>query len=454
MSSPPLAWPAERSLIGNDPEAGGTTVAAERAVRVETELVDDLYRRAAVALLGFAIALAILGHLVLEQGGATVRAAVSVLAGLIVVRMALVVGDRSGRGPFVSTRSREAAFLTGIGLTSIALAALNIAAYPTLTPAQSALLGACQTGAIAGGLASLGSSSRAFALYAVPNLGALMVMVALDHRGWGERTFLLLLCAYLPAVLLVSVQQSRVRRRTAELEIELRELALRDPLTGLFNRRFGAVLLDKESAVAQNSCHMQNRRKPMTASVLGLLMVDIDHFKAINDGHGHAAGDAVLRQIGAVLKSSLRPCDEVLRWGGEEFVVVLRLPWEDRERVSLVAGRLLSAIRGRMFQFGGGELRCTASIGFALHPLSDKLPNLLPWDATLQLADSALYLAKNEGRDRVVGAVAGPALEARSAEAPALFASGLGSAAQAGLLRVMRGEVGRGGQFHGDIRGI
>lgn len=417
------------------------TASGDREGRVRTELVDDLYRRAGVAVVGLAVALAILASLVLGPGDASVRVVMCVLAGLVVVRIALVVVDRSGHGPFRTTRARELAFLVGVALTSLALGALNVTAYPLLTPAQSALLGACETGAIAAGLASLGSSALAFSLYAVPNLLALIVVVALDRRGWGETTFLLLLCIYLPAVLMVSVQQYRVRRRTAELEIELGEQALRDALTGLFNRRFFGILLDKEAAVAENSCHMQDRRKPMRATALGLLVVDIDHFKAVNDTHGHAAGDLVLREVGAVLKSCLRQCDEAVRWGGEEFVAVLRLPWDDREQVSLVAGRILDAVRNRVFQPGGGvDLRCTVSIGFATHPLSSRQPTLLPWAATLQVADAALFLAKKEGRDRVVGAAAGPELDARAADAPALIASGLAAATDAGVLRIVRGE--------------
>jgi diguanylate cyclase (GGDEF)-like protein len=415
---------------------------SERAARVHAELVDDLYRRAAVAQVGFAIALAIIASFVLEPGGATVGIVLGTLAGLVVMRLALVVVDRTGRGPFITTRAREAAFLTGIGLTSAGLAALNITAYPVLTPAQSALLAACQTGAIAAGFASLGSSVLAFVLYAVPNLGSLMIMAALDRRGWGEKTLFLLLCAYLPAMLLVAAQQYRVRYRTAELGIDLAEHALRDPLTGLFNRRFFGVLLDKEAAVAENSCHMQDRRKPSRAVALGLLVIDIDHFKAVNDTHGHAAGDMVLREIGAVLLGSLRRSDEVVRWGGEEFVVVLRLPWEDRHQVSLIAERFLAAVRNHVTRVEGvAELACTVSIGFALHPLSNRLPNLLSWEASLELADGALYLAKSEGRDRAVGVIAGPELEARAAEAAALLANGITPSADAGVLRVVRGQV-------------
>jgi diguanylate cyclase (GGDEF)-like protein len=268
-----------------------------------------------------------------------------------------------------------------------------------------------------------------------------MLMAALDRRDWGEKTFLLLLCVYLPAVLIVSVQQYRARRHTAELELELAEQALRDPLTGLFNRRFLGILMEKEAAVAEASCHMQDRRKPMSALAVGLLLVDIDDFKAVNDVHGHATGDTVLREIGETLKRGLRASDEVVRWGGEEFVVVLRLPWEDRAQASLIAHRLLSAVRKHAFRVGEGvELRCTVSIGYASHPLSDRLPKLLPWATTLHLADSALYLAKNEGRDRAVGATAGPELEARAAEAPALIASGFATAVQAGVLQVIRSE--------------
>ena len=405
---------------------------AAHAREVDATLLDDLYRSSLVSVLGFAAALTILGPLLLEADHASVGWILGLLVAVVVARVALIATDRWGRSRTRSPRFRELAFLAGIAATSLTLAALNVVAYPALPPAKAALLAACQTGAIAAGLGSLGSSAVAFATYAVPNLGSLIAMAALDQRLWGERTLLVLLCVYLPAVLVVSIQQSRVRRRANELELALREEALVDPLTGLFNRRYLQVLVDKEAAVAESSCRMKERRNPARAVVLGILVIDLDHFKRVNDVHGHDAGDDVLREIGPLLKRTVRTCDEIFRWGGEEFVAILRLPEQDRHEIATIAQRMLLTVRRHRFRHGtSAELSCTISVGFVCHPISSAAPGLLPWEASIRLADACLYIAKREGRDRAVGVSAGPRMDARLQDAAKLTGGNLREAAAA-----------------------
>jgi diguanylate cyclase (GGDEF)-like protein len=173
-------------------------------------------------------------------------------------------------------------------------------------------------------------------------------------------------------------------RRLQEGHSALIDLSLRDPLTRVFNRREFFARLGDEVERAQ--C----RHRP-----LALLMLDIDHFKAVNDAHGHPAGDAALRAVAQVLRSAIRPVDTVARYGGEEFAVLL--PNTTPHGGAAIARRLAAGIGSQVLSVGKGEhLALTVSIGVAS----------LPADATsaeelLTAADDALYRAKRGGRNRV-----------------------------------------------------
>ncbi len=165
------------------------------------------------------------------------------------------------------------------------------------------------------------------------------------------------------------------------------EATLRDGLTGLYNRRHLDRLLEAEVAA-----YIRERRPTSVA------MLDIDHFKRVNDTHGHAAGDAVLRTYATTVAALLRPDDLFARYGGEEFTIVLR----DRTGPEAVAFAdwLRAAVEQTPIAFGSVVLRVTSSFGVAAfdecHPL-DK-------DTPVRLADERLYRAKQSGRNRVVGA--------------------------------------------------
>jgi diguanylate cyclase (GGDEF)-like protein len=166
---------------------------------------------------------------------------------------------------------------------------------------------------------------------------------------------------------------------------ELRELATRDALTGLLNRRAFDALLVEEVDRARRLGH------PLT-----LVTLDLDLFKTINDTHGHAAGDAVLAEAAKVFEAEVRSIDRVARIGGEEFAVLLM---ETRAEEGLAtARRLVDAVRARTVAFGaGGSLTFTASAGVSA--LSD---DGMSAAALLAAADKALYAAKHAGRDRAV----------------------------------------------------
>ena len=168
------------------------------------------------------------------------------------------------------------------------------------------------------------------------------------------------------------------------LESRLADLAQHDPLTGLLNRRAILAYLD--------GLHKDRRQARQS---LCLLMVDVDHFKSINDRHGHAVGDEVLRAVSASLKTQLRDSDRVGRIGGEEFLAVLGST--DLEDAQLVAERLRHELSQVSVVCGQEILRVTVSIGLAQSTNSDE-----DWAEVIGRADEGLYEAKRQGRNRVV----------------------------------------------------
>lgn len=165
---------------------------------------------------------------------------------------------------------------------------------------------------------------------------------------------------------------------------QLLELLRIDPLTRVASRFAIAETVEKESIYAK-------RRK----TALTVLFLDIDRFKAVNDGAdlGHEAGDAILRQLGARLKAALRPYDEVGRWGGEEFLVVLRDT--TAEQAKSVAERLRKAVADTPFEYNGRPVPVTVSLGVAERQHDELAATLV------HRADRTMYRAKRGGRNRV-----------------------------------------------------
>lgn len=173
-------------------------------------------------------------------------------------------------------------------------------------------------------------------------------------------------------------------RERKRLEAELQALATTDPLTGLPNRRHFLTLL------AQEMSRLQRHNAPPAT----LLMLDLDHFKLVNDNHGHAAGDAVLRRFASLLRERLRKTDLSGRLGGEEFAVLLFAT--DPAGAREFAESLREQVAADEIAFGDTRLRVTVSIGMA-----QLLPEDASTDVVLARADAALYRAKVNGRNRV-----------------------------------------------------
>ncbi|WP_157936792.1 GGDEF domain-containing protein [Geodermatophilus chilensis] len=187
----------------------------------------------------------------------------------------------------------------------------------------------------------------------------------------------------------------RLNRQLAEqvevierLRAELAEEAVRDPLTGLHNRRHLDRVLVADLA-----------RRPRTGQ-LSLLVLDVDHFKSVNDRFGHAAGDTVLTSVAATLSAAVRTGDTAARLGGEEFVLVL--PGAGRDQAVERAEQVRRQVAAVRHVLDGDDVGITVSIGVAVCPADGSDPAAL-----LRAADQALYTAKATGRDRVVAAAPG-----------------------------------------------
>ncbi|MFG6460624.1 diguanylate cyclase [Roseateles sp. DXS20W] len=224
---------------------------------------------------------------------------------------------------------------------------------------------------------------------------------------------------------LVGVTLLRMRRAQARLRANqhlLRAQSERDPLTDLSNRRHFLAVMDARA------------RDGGAAGFRGvLMMIDIDHFKNVNDQHGHAAGDAVIVEVGRRIRAAVRDTDLVVRWGGEEFLVYA--PELAADDLAQMAARILHGIGGPPIATPDGMLRITASIGFASFPLGGTAGAALRlhWEQAVNWADMVLYKAKAEGRNRGVGIAA---VEAPDADTLAAILQDFDAACQQGQVRL------------------
>jgi two-component system cell cycle response regulator len=188
--------------------------------------------------------------------------------------------------------------------------------------------------------------------------------------------------AELDARVIAALRVKRLHDALLDANRRLARQALTDHLTGLANRRHGGRQLEREIAL----CVRHGR-------LLALVRVDVDHFKAINDSHGHQAGDEVLVEVARRLAGAVRTGDELARWGGDEFVAIL--PDTDKAGAARAAERLRAAVAAAPVRAGDMELAVTISAGWA-HWAGDTPDDLLA------RADRALYRAKDAGRNTVL----------------------------------------------------
>ena len=190
----------------------------------------------------------------------------------------------------------------------------------------------------------------------------------------------------------IEARTAELAERNADLEKvnqQLRESSVSDSLTGLGNRRCLHTRMTEVFAARGD----QAAGTPPERCVL--MVVDLDHLKPINDQYGHEGGDAVLVQVADILRRVFRSADLIVRWGGDEFVVICS--HADLATASALAERVRSSVAKQIFRVGDGvAARTSCSIGFAPVPFIPGHPRLLDWEASLSIADSAMYEAKRE----------------------------------------------------------
>jgi len=197
------------------------------------------------------------------------------------------------------------------------------------------------------------------------------------------------------AIFRVNKARSLSNKKLKEALQSLEKISLTDQLTGAYNRRF----LEKFFPIELEKLNRDQDIKPYSLqNDFGFILIDSDHFKHINDTYGHEAGDKVLIQFVEIFKKTCRESDWVIRWGGEEFLIVGR--FSNRNELQVLAERIRINVESHQFDLGNERtIQRTCSFGLAKFPFIKEEINALTWEQTLNLADIALFAAKNNGRN-------------------------------------------------------
>jgi diguanylate cyclase (GGDEF)-like protein len=268
--------------------------------------------------------------------------------------------------------------------------------YAITGPARGAVLAILVLILTYGMFALRARQTRRLVQFAVVVLGATMVWKCqtdpLRYPLWVEAVHLIFSVIVLLGVSALSIRmgalRANLRQQKRELEVSLeriRLLATQDELTGLVNRRHMTVLLQAEQA-----------RQQRTGQAMSLVLLDLDHFKRVNDNFGHRAGDIVLKDFSAAASRSLRASDVLARWGGEEFLLVL--PGTTAEEALRCVERMRASLAHTSFDAIAPDLHITFSAGLSSCGAGDSL------DAAIERADQAMYRAKAQGRNCTVTA--------------------------------------------------
>jgi diguanylate cyclase (GGDEF)-like protein len=198
------------------------------------------------------------------------------------------------------------------------------------------------------------------------------------------------------------LKQRQLDKQLARANQELREDSLTDLLTGARNRRFFASTIAADAKQAIRAYSGPDGAQPKRNQDLVFYLIDADSFKEVNDRYGHDTGDELLVQIAQRISTAIRYSDVLIRWGGDEFLVLSR--YTDRDDSGSLAARVLKALGSEPFQLKCGiRLRSTCSIGWAVFPWFVRQPENTEYEEVLRLADCALYEAKKAGRNRAIG---------------------------------------------------
>lgn len=236
---------------------------------------------------------------------------------------------------------------------------------------------------------------------------------------------LLTLAAIVMIAFVGIVKQVRLEEELANANRELLDASVTDLLTGVRNRRFfsNSIEADVQQVLRSlvNPLVTDNKNRDLV-----FYLIDIDHFKSVNDEFGHQIGDRVLVEVARRISSASRLSDGVIRWGGEEFLLLSR--YTDRDEADVLARRVLDAVGTKPCRVEGcpADIHVTCSVGWAAFPWIEEEPRQVPHDQVLLLADYALYQAKGAGRNRAVGLLpAGQSLHPADPAAPPIYINGI-----------------------------
>ena len=391
-----------------------------RRPELQEALVKELFLRSRSALLLLALVLPLLWQVL--GTAPTKDPRISWIFALLVANIAARFGLLFFQDRFPESMQKPGPlhlqFLFGSTMVGLCFGVLNVVAVPQMDPLRVCLLAVCLTGINAFAMVSMAGSMTAYLLYMVPSLGAFGWVLTLHPIAEVGSLLVWLIIFYVFALAVLSIRIHRSLVDSILAQLKLSDLALKDGLTGLRNRRYLAEFMEQEvQRILRGWRSYQKFGGDRLPPSLAIMVLDLDFFKLVNDTYGHHAGDAVLVQLSQILKDAVRKPDLVVRWGGEEFVVVAM----DTERKTphVLAKRIQSAIREHEFKLPSGEgLHKTGSIGYTFFPFIPEIPDALTWEQTFHVADASLYLAKSWGRDAAQGILPGPA-------APAEIANGL-----------------------------
>jgi diguanylate cyclase (GGDEF)-like protein len=376
---------------------------------MHTALVRDLYQRNRVSVLMHLAFVTVFMVILKEQLFALVWLE-WLFAGLALAALARVALVFSGDRLELKYRHLNRRFLlfTAAGAAvGLILGGMVLAVMPYLQPGQFLLVTLCLVGICSLGCITIAGSPVSYAASMLPILGGLALAGFRQPPFGMGYLFAIVLLVYMAALLATALNVHHSLFSNLLLTERLEDLALRDPLTGLRNRRYLQEFMQEETPRVLrrwllNEGEILNRRS------ISLILVDLDLFKHVNDEHGHPAGDAVLLQVSRLLKEIVRKPDLVLRWGGEEFLILAL----DSDRIAppLIAVRIHEQMASHAFVLPGGQtIRQTCSVGYAIYPFHPDRPEGLGWEQVFRLADQSLYGAKDQGRNRLQGILPGPA---------------------------------------------
>ena len=380
---------------------------------VDALLVDES-KRGARLMLPFLLPTIYLIWVVLAEAtrATSVRASFGACVVAVLVRWAVLAKISRPAPGVVGGPWRARAFAASAWMVSAGFGAIYVTASPRTSATQLLMLAIVATAVCALAILSAASSLPTYVAYIGIHLATLAAVIHSHHEASSVRLLPAMVLFIVVVLTIVAHRNNTAVREKTMLSMKVRDFGLRDALTGLRNRAFVAVFTEQRANQIVAQWQNQGRRKPAPGKSLALLLVDLDHFKKVNDKHGHAIGDQVLSRFAKVAQSAVRSGDIVARWGGEEFLIVMEV--DDREAAQVVAERVRVAVsKSPVTDTSGRLVDVTCSIGACLFPFDSTRAGDLTWQETMELADASLYRAKSKGRNCTVWSQPDPSMTPR-----------------------------------------